>query len=155
MPEVTDLMRVAQYVKSDKGAPSDVYNAACRMLNGPPPGTPLICSDERHQAEMDAARVHAARWQVELEEANGGLAELVRQVTTERDALKAVVESVWQYAEEMRTYCSPAGIAAVYADRLMALLPPRGAESNQDAQTGAYGTPETSEAPRDAQEAAQ
>jgi hypothetical protein len=34
MPEVTDLQRVAQYVKSDKTAPSDVYNAACRMLDG-------------------------------------------------------------------------------------------------------------------------
>lgn len=32
MPEVTDL-RVAQWAKSSS-APSDVYNAACRMLNG-------------------------------------------------------------------------------------------------------------------------
>jgi hypothetical protein len=32
MPEVTDLMRVAQWAKSS-GAPSDVYNAACRMLD--------------------------------------------------------------------------------------------------------------------------
>ena len=34
MPEVTDLMRVAQYAKSDRDAPSDVYNAACRLLDG-------------------------------------------------------------------------------------------------------------------------
>ena len=33
MPEVTDLMRVAQYVKSDRDAPSEVYNAACRLLD--------------------------------------------------------------------------------------------------------------------------
>jgi hypothetical protein len=31
--EVTDLMRVAQYAKSDRDAPSDVYNAACRLLD--------------------------------------------------------------------------------------------------------------------------
>ena len=33
MPEVTDLLRVAQYVKSDRNAPSRVYNAACRILD--------------------------------------------------------------------------------------------------------------------------
>jgi hypothetical protein len=32
MPEVTDLQKVAQWAKSS-GAPSDVYNAACRMLD--------------------------------------------------------------------------------------------------------------------------
>ena len=37
MPEVTDLMRVAQYVKSDRDAPSDVYNAACRLLDSERP----------------------------------------------------------------------------------------------------------------------
>lgn len=34
MPEVTDLMRVAQWAKSS-GSPSDVYNAACRLLEQP------------------------------------------------------------------------------------------------------------------------
>ena len=33
MPEPTDLQKVAQYVKSDKTAPSEVYNAACRLLD--------------------------------------------------------------------------------------------------------------------------
>ena len=32
MPEVTDLTRVAQWAKSS-GAPSEIYNAACRLLN--------------------------------------------------------------------------------------------------------------------------
>lgn len=32
MPEITDLMRVAQWAKSS-GAPSEVYNAACRLLD--------------------------------------------------------------------------------------------------------------------------
>lgn len=36
MPEVTDLMRVAQYAKSSGGAPADVYNAACRLLDNRP-----------------------------------------------------------------------------------------------------------------------
>jgi hypothetical protein len=98
MPEVTDLMRVAQYVKSDRDAPSDVYNAACRMLDGPDEA-------ERLRAELVGAH-DIAGW-----------------AEAERDALKATIERVKAFAVELRTYCSPAGIAAVYADSLEALLP--------------------------------
>jgi hypothetical protein len=52
MPEVTDLMRVAQYAKSS-GAPSDVYNAACRLLDQ---------RDERRRAEIARVEALAERW---------------------------------------------------------------------------------------------
>ncbi len=32
MTEPTDLQKVAQYIKSDRAAPAEVYNAACRLL---------------------------------------------------------------------------------------------------------------------------
>jgi hypothetical protein len=83
---VTDLQRVAQWAKSS-GAPPDVYNAACRMLDQPD--------------------------------------ELV--------AANDTIERVKAFAVELRTYCSPAGIASVYADTLETVL--SGAESHRDGRT--------------------
>jgi hypothetical protein len=128
MPEVTDLMRVAQWAKSS-GAPSDVYNAACRMLDKPD-------EMERHDAKLASLQALADRCR---EKDWAYAAERIRErdeARTERDELNDTIGRVKAFAAELRTYCSPAGIAAVYADSLETVI--NGAESN-----GGGRTPQT------------
>jgi hypothetical protein len=133
MPEATDLQRVAQYVKSDRTAPSDVYNAACRMLDRP---------DGVEQLRTERDEAHSVAEKFFNIAINDG----------------RVIESVRRYAAELRTATSPAGIAAVYADRLEELLPARAVKAPQSNGDGrapqTLGTPEGQEA-AEAQEAAQ
>lgn len=145
MSEVTDLMRVAQYVKSDKTAPSDVYNAACRMLDQP---------DEAQVAALRRELAETKRAVVTWKSTWNRVLNQFKRVEPELAEARATVESVRQYAAELRTYNSPAGIASVYADALDALLPPRDAESHGDGRTPqAVGATEEQEA-EEAQEVA-
>jgi maltooligosyltrehalose synthase len=125
--EVTDLMRVAQYVKSDRDAPSDVYNAACRMLDQPD--------------EAELLRDEVRTLQGDLEDFNTANRAWCQRTTQ----AEAAIERVKAFAAELRTYCSPAGIAAVYADSLETVI--KGAESNGDGRTPqTLGTGEGQEA---------
>jgi uncharacterized protein YlxW (UPF0749 family) len=76
MPEVTDLMRVAQWAKSS-GSPSDVYNAACRLLDTD--NSAKVAADHLLDRAIDLAR------QVGRAEARAA------QLQDERDALQAQV----------------------------------------------------------------
>lgn len=58
MPEVTDLMRVAQWAKSSS-SPSDVYNAACRMLDVDMTLTAKVGGALYRSAENDVSAVIA------------------------------------------------------------------------------------------------
>lgn len=49
-------------------------------------------------------------------------AEIGRETATEIEQLRATVARAYAFAEEMRTYCSPHGVAADYANRLEARL---------------------------------
>ena len=77
MPEVTDLMRVAQYVKSDRDAPSDVYNAACRVL------------DEQEAMRCGAEKL--LNMSIDLGRQLGHAEACVNVLEAERDALRAKV----------------------------------------------------------------
>jgi hypothetical protein len=132
MPEVTDLQKVAQYVKSDKTAPSEVYNAACRMLDAPERIRPADPALPIRGEELERLRAELEKLRTARDEAHS-VAEKWFNIAINDGR---VIESVRQYAAELRTYCSPAGVAAVYADRIEELLPPRaldGAESHGDA----------------------
>lgn len=77
MPEVTDLMRVAQYVKSDRGAPSDVYNAACRLLD--------------NRISVQATTDHLLDRAISLAREVGRTEARAAQLEYERDTLQAQV----------------------------------------------------------------
>lgn len=52
---------------------------------------------------------------------------------------EAVASAAWAFAKEMRSYCSPHGVAADYADRLEERL--RAAESAPVGSAGPSGSP--------------
>jgi hypothetical protein len=71
MPEVTDLIRVAQWAKSS-GSPSDVYNAACRLLDAPAEGS-FRWYLKQVEAERDALNAANERMKALAERWGGGL----------------------------------------------------------------------------------
>lgn len=107
MPEPTDLQRVAQYVKSDKTAPSVVYNAACRILDEG-------CRADKAETAIDDAlwRMHQLRsWA--YRETTGDVMHNVL----------AVITNVWDCLDPERTrWVGPR-------------TPERGAEINGDERT--------------------
>lgn len=100
---------------------------------------------ERLQAELAEAQVDNKSLRDRLYYANAD----ATRAETEQGVLEATVDRVREYAKEMRGYCSPSGIAAVYADQLEDVL--NGAQSHGDGRTpqtqGACEGQETNEAP--------
>lgn len=143
MPEPTDLQRVAQWAKSSN-APSDVYNAACRVLDAP---------DELVELRARLAEYeNALNWQTSCLACSKVLDSSIADHDRAEQA-EAIIERVKAFAKELRTYCSPMGIASVYADTLETVLD--GAESHGDGRTPqTLGTGEGHEA-GEAQGAAQ
>lgn len=88
--------------------------------------------------------LHQSLWRTEMDRDL-----LLREVYRLRRR-DAVASAAWVFADEMRGYCSPHGVAARYADRLEELL--RLAESPAAAPAGTSAAPATSDGAREAQE---
>jgi hypothetical protein len=177
---VTDLQRVAQYVKSDKTAPSEVYNAACRLLNNDRPRPVSVASPGNdgfryefptpsRDEEMEAMRVgaekllglsldeghradkaEAERDALEIKFAN----ERIRtgQLAAQVNEAEAAIERVKAVAARPRTSMGRVDNYVPVANLWTAI---NGSESNRDGRTPqTLGATEGQEA-GEAQEAAQ
>lgn len=88
-------------------------------------GVPLICCDERHEAKVRGLEALLVAGQQATVHWEGAYAREVRAHGATEQALRVVearIAAVRALAADMRTWCSPHGIADHYADRIDATL---------------------------------